>query len=343
MTMLGKLDRTAILALMLAIALMAFAACSTGESTPTTAPAASGDNMADDSMSGDDAMMDDESMSDDSMSDDSMSGDGMTDDESMSDDAMTDDESMSGDDAMSDDDSMMYPDGEEKSLVTGWYQDQQVRYYDFGMNSATNGSVVATAPIYVFIHGFDADGNPEFVEGQHNVVNVKPGDPGYSDLWQVMLVTVPDDYEADSIKSAGDVMAMGYEVTPTEMYVNCPIVDEGTTLEGGESLTQGWYKGEEVFYPDFGVNPANAIPIWVFATGFDADGNPQFVEGQQNVIDAVPGDPGYSAFWQVNIVVVDEGYEANSVTSREDIQAMGYEVMQTNMVVNCPVTEYPGA
>jgi hypothetical protein len=298
----------------LSIALLVFAACSTGESTPTQAPAAAGDNMSDD------AMMDDQKMDEGSMSDDAMS-----------------------DDKMEDDDSMMYPDREEKSLVTGWYRDQQVRYYDFGMNSATNGDVVATAPIYVFIHGFDADGDPQPVEGQHNVVNVRPGDPGYSDLWQVMFVTVPEDFEPDSIKSADDVMAMGYEITPTDMFVNCPIVDHGTMLTGGEPLTQGWYKGEQVFYPDFGLNPALAIPIWVFATGVDADGNPQFVEGQNNVIDSVPGDPGYSAFWRVNLVIVDESYEPNSVTASSDIQAMGYEVMQTNLVANCPVTEYPGA
>ena len=138
-------------------------------------------------------------------------------------------------------------------------------------------------------------------------------------------------------------MSMGYDITSTEMFVNCPIVDDGTTLEGGESLVQGWYKGEKVYYPDFGGNIAAAIPIWVFATGVNADGSPQLVEGQNNVIDSVPGNPGYSAFWRVNLVIVDDTYEANSVTSRADIEAMGYEVMQTNLVVNCPVTEYPGA
>ena len=313
MTMLVKLNRAALMPTALAIALLVFAACSTGESTPTQAAPAAEDNMSDDSM------MDDEKMDDGSMTDDAMSDDKM------------------------DDDSMMYPDGEGKPLVTGWYRDQQVRYYDFGMNSATNGDTVATAPIYVFVHGFDADGNPQPVEGQHNVVNVRPGDPGYSDLWQVMFVTVPDDFEPDSIKSAEDVMAMGYEITPTNMFVNCPIVDHGTKLEGGEPLTQGWYKGEQVFYPYFGLNPAVAIPIWVFATGVDADGNPQFVEGQNNIIDSVPGDPGYSAFWRVNLVIVDEGYEPNSVTSRDDLEGMGYEVMETDLVVNCPVAEYPGA
>lgn len=222
--------------------------------------------------------------------------------------------------------------------VEGWYQGRQVQYYDFGMNSATTGSVVSAAPIYVFIHGMNPDGSPDFVEGQHNIVDVVPGDDGYSDLWQVMLVTVPADYEPDSVRSKADLDAAGFEVTATDMFVNCPIVPAGSTLEGGEQLTQGWYKGEEVFYPDFGANPPVAIPIWVFITGFNDDGSPQFVEGQQNIIDSVPGDAGYSDFWRVNLVTVPANYAPNSIRSAADVIASGFQITETDMVVNCPVT-----
>lgn len=230
--------------------------------------------------------------------------------------------------------------GAEFALVDGWYRGEQVRYYDFGMNSTTDGSSVATAPIYAFITGMDADGNPQFVDGQHNIVDVAPGDPGYSDLWQVMMVTVPEDYEADSVRSKADLDAQDFQITATEMLVNCPIVPEGSTLEGGEGLVQGWYKGEEVFYPDFGANPASALPIWVFITGMDADGNPQFVDGQNNIIDSVPDDPGYSAFWRVNLVTVPEDYEPNSMTSAGDVVDSEFEITETEMVVNCPVTVF---
>ena len=228
-------------------------------------------------------------------------------------------------------------------LVSGWYKDQQVRYYDFGTESPAGDGSVSVAPIWAFITGMDSDGNPMFVEGQHNVVNVVPGDPGYSDLWQVNLVTVPEGYVADSIKSFDDLMASGFEITPTSIFVNCPVVPAGSTLETGQELVQGWYKGEEVFYPDFGPNPAATLPIWAFITGFDGDGNPQFVESQNNVIDLVPGDDGYSAFWEVNLVIVPEGYVANSVTSRADVEAMGWEIVKPGIVVNCPVVDFPGA
>lgn len=227
----------------------------------------------------------------------------------------------------------------EETLVTGWYRDREVKYYDFGDNTKLGqGSAVQTSPIYVFIHGMNADGTPDFVKGQHNVVDSVPGEAGYSDLWQVVLVTVPEDYVPDSATSAADITAAGYEMTQTDMFVNCPIVPEGTTLEGGEPLVQGWNDGEEVFYPDFGENINVAIPIWVFVTGFAADGSPQMVEGQRNIIDAVPGDPGYSAFWRVNFVTVPSGYVANSIRSAEAVSDSGYEVTQADVVVNCPVT-----
>ena len=231
--------------------------------------------------------------------------------------------------------------GNELALVTGWYRESEVQYYDFGANTPlTQGNSIAVAPIYAFITGMDADGNPQFVDGQHNIVAVVPGDEGYSDLWQVNLVTVDDSYEPDSVKTVADVMSGGFEVTETDIFVNCPIVDAGTTLEGGEPLVQGWYNGEEAFYPDFGPNPPVAIPIWAFITGMDADGNPQFVDGQMNIIDSVPDDPAYSAFWRVNLVMATEDYEANSITSADAARASGMEIMETDIVVNCPVTVF---
>jgi hypothetical protein len=229
----------------------------------------------------------------------------------------------------------------EFALVSGWYRDSEVKYYDFGANSPlVSGNTVLTAPIYVFITGMDADGNPQFVEGQHNVIDVVPGDSGYSDLWQVNLVTVDETYEPDSIKSKADLDASGMAPEPVQMFVNCPVVPAGSTLEGGEALTQGWYKGEAVFYPDFGANPTFALPIFAFITGMDSNGEPVFVEGQMNVIDSVPDDDGYSAFWRVNMVTVPAEYVANTIKSAAGVAASGYETTETDINVNCPVTDF---
>lgn len=304
----------------------------------TDAMPGNGINQGGETMTSDSMEKNGDAMSQDSLekTGDAMSGDGMA----KENDAMSQDAMKKNGDAMTGDSNAMAeaPAPAEKELVSGWYQGREVRYYDFGSNTPVEDNMVSTAPIYVFIHGMNADGSPDFVEGQHNLVDVVPGDSGYSDLWQVMLVIVPEGYQPDSITSKDQLDAAGFEIIATDMFVNCPIVPEGTTLEGGEELVQGWYKGQEVFYPDFGPNNTTAIPIWVFITGMDEQGNPQFVEGQHNIIDAIPEDPGYSAFWRVIMVTVPEGYKPDSIRSAADVKASGFTTTATDMVVNCPVT-----
>jgi hypothetical protein len=340
-----KLNRFLPIALILVVAAFA-AACST-DPTPTPVPPTATPEamMDDDSMADGDAMMDDGTMKDgDAMMDDGAMTDGaMKDGDAMMDDgAMTDGDAMMDNGAMTDGDAMMdngamLAEGVQ-ARVSGNYKGRHVEYYDFGANSPSANGAVSTAPIYVFINGFDADGNPTFVDGQHNIVNSIPGVDGYSDLWQVMLVEVPDTYVADTIQSKAEIDAAGYSITATDILVNCPIVPADTMLEGGEELTQGWYNGTAVYYPDFGMNPATTAPIYAFITGLDTDGNPIFVEGQHNVIDVVPGDAGYSAFWQVNLVIVPDDYVAGTIKDLGGITASGYEMIQPGLVVNCPVT-----
>ncbi|MEO5950954.1 MAG: hypothetical protein ABIQ44_00625, partial [Chloroflexia bacterium] len=78
-------------------------------------------------------------------------------------------------------------------------------------------------------------------------------------------------------------------------------------------------------------------PIYAFITGFDAQSNPQFVAGQHNIIDVLPGMAGYTAFWDVNLVEVPAGYVANTITSRAQVLASGYKIVDPGILVNCPV------
>jgi hypothetical protein len=314
-----KLTRFLPIPLILVIAALA-AACGS-DPTPTPIPPAATATPTPE------AMMDDTTMKDgETMMDDGTMKDGVT---MMDDGAMKDGDAMMGD--------AMLPEGVQ-ARVSGNYEGRHVEYYDFGANSPTTNGVVSTAPIFVFINGFDAAGNPMFVDGQHNIVNSIPGVDGYSDLWQVMLVEVPGSYVPDSIQSKADIDAAGYPITTTDILVNCPIVAADTVLEGGEELTQGWYNGTAVYYPDFGMNPATTAPIYAFITGLDADGNPLFVKGQHNVIGVVPGDAGYSAFWEVNLVIVPADYVAASIKDVASVMLSGYELVQPGLVVNCPVT-----
>lgn len=132
-------------------------------------------------------------------------------------------------------------------------------------------------------------------------------------------------------------MGENFTVTQTDILVNCPVVPANSTLETGGALTQGWYKGKAIYYFDFGPNPDIAAPIYALVTGMDAQGNPQFVEGQRNIIDVIPGDEGYSAFWRVNLVTVPQGYMPNTFRSVADVMGSGYDITETDILVNCPV------
>jgi hypothetical protein len=225
-------------------------------------------------------------------------------------------------------------------VVQGWYEGRATYYYDFGSNSPAlnDAKAVARTPIYVLVTGFDSNGQPQPVADQHNIIDFVPGDPGYSDLWQVNFVTVPAGYTANTVRSLDDVKKAGYPIKETNQLVNCPVVPLNSSLaEGTPGLTKGWYKGKEAHYFDFGPSPDFTLPIYAFITGMDSAGNPQFVPGQHNIIDVIPGQGGYSPFWDVHLVKVPADYQANSITSIAQAMASGYEMIHPGIVVNCPV------
>ena len=95
-----------------------------------------------------------------------------------------------------------------------------------------------------------------------------------------------------------------------------PGPDRAIDFDSGEPfITTGLGPdGQSVKYYNFDVQPTFPIPIYVlFRTGEDAP-----VDGQLNIVDAVPGDSGYSDFWLVTKVTVPADYVANTVTSRDD-------------------------
>ena len=106
--------------------------------------------------------------------------------------------------------------------TTGWYRDRDVFYFDHGPRSPSLGFIVQAAPIYAFFYA-----NGTAVPGQRNVIDVKPGDPGYSDLWQVTKVVVGTSYVVNSLKSASAIMnaATSGQVSlqHTSIFVNCPV------------------------------------------------------------------------------------------------------------------------
>ena len=218
-----------------------------------------------------------------------------------------------------------------------WYDGESIEYYDLGAHTPLDGQSVAVAKIWVFIRGFDADGRPRFIAGQPSIVDDLPGDEGYSDLWDVQFVIVPEDRDAGDIRSLEALEASGLEIVAAERLVNCPIVPLGSTFSNGQRLNDTWYEGERAVYPTFGVTSATPIPVWTFITGFDGAGRPIPVPGQDPVIDADPDDADYSQFQRLYYVTVDADYEPNSIRSAKQIVASGYGVTPTAIVLNRPL------
>jgi hypothetical protein len=217
------------------------------------------------------------------------------------------------------------------------------RYYNF--------DVQATAPAPIFALFYE-DGEP--VPGQLNIVDVVPGDEGYNDFWQVVKVTVPDGYLANSATSAQDLVDAGYDMEFTDMVVNCPIVPDGSTaderLNGGDTgLVEGWYEGEVVYYFNFVEAPltlteTNTIatsPIFVAfninpdqpgggpASGFMTEPG---TDQTHNILATLPDDVGYSPLWDVHPY---DNQDFEQVTDLASAQAVGDFGHAAN--VNCQV------
>lgn len=218
-----------------------------------------------------------------------------------------------------------------------------VTYYNF--------DVLPTepAPIYVLFR----EGEEMPVEGQLNIVDVIPGDEGYNDFWQVVQVTVPADYEANTFTGAEELADLPME--PTETLVNCPIVPEGSTAtlrytDESPELTQGWYNGAVVFYFNFSeaalmttddeMVPTSPIYVTFNINPDEEGGGPPsgFVtepESAQthNVPATLPEDAGYSPLWSVNV------YDNADFDMVEDLAtAQAATILGTGVaLVNCPI------
>lgn len=113
-----------------------------------------------------------------------------------------------------------------------------------------------------------------------------------------------------------------------------PAANAAINFDQSPFITSGLgANGETVQYYNFDIQPTAPAPIYVlFKEGEDTP-----IEGQLNIIDVIPGESGYNDFWQVNKVTVHKKYEANSFTSLQEIIDEGYEIEETETIVNCPV------
>ena len=104
-----------------------------------------------------------------------------------------------------------------QQATEGFYRGQTIEYLDFGPVKLRPGNAVA--PIWAVTNG---------VEDQYNIIDVVPGQKGYTPLWDVKLVTWKDGVTPRKLTSASAVrraMATGdVTIKDAGMVVNCPLI-----------------------------------------------------------------------------------------------------------------------
>jgi len=216
--------------------------------------------------------------------------------------------------------------------IQGWYDGRRVFYYNFFGNSPTtpDGSSVTPCPLYSLVFGF-TNGNasePIPVTGQHNIAPSLPGDGTgvYSDLWQIVFLQVPKNYVANTVMDSL-VAVNSFPNQTMGPLLNCPVVPVGSTLVGNEiPVSLGWYKNKTINYYNFGPNEKFTIPIYIVANSPD----------QHNIINAIPPQSGYSAFWLKELFTAPSGYIADTDRDVTSISTLGSPAVNGS-VVNCPV------
>ena len=229
---------------------------------------------------------------------------------------------------------------------------QIVRYYNFDVMP------LKSAPIFALFR----EGESDPVAGQLNIINVIPGDAGYSDFWHVHKVIVPVGYEANTVTSYAEIIDNGYTIESTNLIVNCPVVPEGSTAtkrynaSEPTGLINGWYKGKLVFYFTFAEKqitvtpPATGhpdVPVSDILVTFNI--NPDMTGGgpasgfvteggsmqTHNVVQTIPTDADYSPLWDVDV------YDNANFNMVHDWQtAMNANILASGVaLVNCPIVE----
>ena len=104
-----------------------------------------------------------------------------------------------------------------QAKVAGYYKGKAVHYLDDGPVKLRGGNNVA--PLWTVTNG---------TAQQHNIINVIPGDKGYSPLWSINMVTWKAGANKHTLTSLAAVKAAqkNSEVTvkATPTVVNCPVI-----------------------------------------------------------------------------------------------------------------------
>jgi len=109
-----------------------------------------------------------------------------------------------------------------------------------------------------------------------------------------------------------------------------------------QRVLPGWYRGVSLFALDLGEfslppETVKAAPLYIPVTGFDREGTPLPVEGQFYIFTRVPPSRDYTGFCRVTFVEVPPGYRSNTLRSQTDVQAAGFHLIPSDLVLLLPI------
>lgn len=218
-----------------------------------------------------------------------------------------------------------------------------IRYYNFDVQPTT------PARMYVF-HAGDQE-----LTTQRPVVDVIPGQPGYSDFFRVVRVMAPASYVPDELRDAAAIRRSGFSLVETSQIVNRPIVPRGSQarerLRGASTeLEAGWYRGQRIQWFRFDeaqliAGPGAPVPTSPISVTFNK--NPDLPGGgpssgfrmepggrqTHNVASSLPGDVEYSPLWSVSVY---DNAAFPTVFNEATALAASFKARDV-ATVNCPI------
>jgi hypothetical protein len=100
------------------------------------------------------------------------------------------------------------------------------------------------------------------------------------------------------------------------------LADLGPRFAQEFDLKNGWYRGTQIRYYDFGPVPQGVSIVYWPIHGFGLDGQPVPLRGQGPVFSTIPGVRGYTSLWVLRYVVVADRVKPNQLTSVAQIVAL---------------------
>ena len=151
-----------------------------------------------------------------------------------------------------------------------------------------------------------------------------------------------DPLVSDEIVDPGLILPAGTEVPSA--HASPDVEAQLIANDGVETLVprlSGFAEGVRVHYWDFGVTPDFAAPIFIVMER-DGAGELQRVANHPTIIDSIPGQIGYSPYWSVLFLEVEEAYNGELITSFpavEEAQRLGLvkAPIVTELAINCPI------